>query len=72
MKHRAEDIAESVSGVSDVHNNVRVVKGLLNEVVDRVTGNDKDQHYANSGTRNSPAGTGTSLGQSGTSPSQAR
>lgn len=60
MKHRAEDIAEDVSGVTDIHNNVRVVKGFLNEVVDRVTGNEREQHFANSGTRNNPNGTSAS------------
>lgn len=69
MKHRAEDIAEDVSGVTDIHNNVRVVKGLLNEVVDRVTGNEREQHFANSGTRNNPNGTSTSTTSSGSTSS---
>ena len=69
MKHRAEDIAEDVSGVTDIHNNVRVVKGFLNEMVDRVTGNEREQHFANSGTRNNPNGTTTSSSTTSTTTS---
>jgi len=53
MKHRAENLADDVSGVKDVHNNVRVLKGLLNEIKDKVTGNEEQGHYANTGTKNS-------------------
>ncbi|HYP75605.1 MAG TPA: BON domain-containing protein [Polyangiaceae bacterium] len=61
MKHIAEDIAESVSGVDDVDNRISVRKPFLKDIADRVTGNEGEQHYAHSGTKNSPAaGTGTS------------
>ncbi len=55
MKHQAEDLAEDVSGVRDVHNELRVMKGLLAELKDKVTGDDHDQHFANGGTKNAPA-----------------
>ena len=62
MKHVAEDIAEAVSGVDDVDNQVTVRKPFLKDMADRISGNDADQHHANSGTKNSPAS-----GTSGTS-----
>jgi hypothetical protein len=47
MKHRAEDIADSVTGVKDVHNHLRVAKGVFGQLaekvqqgVDRLTGNE--------------------------------
>jgi len=55
MKHRAEDIAEDVGGVKDVHNHLRVIKSMLTELKDKVTGKEAEQHYANSGTKNAPA-----------------
>jgi osmotically-inducible protein OsmY len=60
MKHEAEDIAESVSGVSDVHNRLKVMKGLMSELKDKLTGNDQDQHFANGGTKNNPTSGATS------------
>jgi len=57
MKHQAENLADEVLGVKDVHNNLRVVKGLLTELKDKLTGTDAERHYANSGTKNGPATT---------------
>jgi hypothetical protein len=57
-KHRAEDIAESVSGVRDVANHLRARKGLLRELGDKLSGDDENAHrgHTGSGTRNSPGG----------------
>jgi osmotically-inducible protein OsmY len=57
-KHRAEDVAESVSGVKDVTNHLRARKGLLQELGDKITGDDDAEHHGHrgSGTRNSTAG----------------
>jgi hypothetical protein len=56
-KHRAEDIADSVSGVRDVHNRLRAKKGLIQEIGDKLSGRDEPQHgQAGSGTRNGPQG----------------
>jgi len=52
MKRLAEDIAEGVSGVTDVHNTVRVRKAMLSEIKEKITGEAQDQHYANTGTKN--------------------
>ncbi len=56
-KHRAEDIADSVSGVKDVHIQLKTRRGFLQEVGDRLSGRDEqEQHgHTGSGTRNSPA-----------------
>lgn len=56
-KHRAEDLAESVSGVQDVTNNLRARKGLFREIGDKLSGEDRDEHrgHAGSGTHNSPS-----------------
>jgi hypothetical protein len=52
QKHRAEEIAADVAGVSDVHNNVRVRKSMLTELKDKVTGDDEPiGGHAGSGTR---------------------
>jgi hypothetical protein len=52
QKRRAEEIAANVSGVDDVHNNVRVRKTLLNELKDKVTGNEeRGDGHAGSGTK---------------------
>jgi len=59
MKHIAEDLAEAVSGVDDVDNRITVTKPFLKDMVDRVTGNEGEQHYAHSGTKNG-AGAGVS------------
>jgi hypothetical protein len=45
MKHRAEDLVEDVSGVRDVHNRLRVRKGMLTEMSDRLSGHENDQTY---------------------------
>jgi osmotically-inducible protein OsmY len=57
-KHRAEDVAESVSGVKDVTNHLRARKGLLQELGDKITGDDDAEHHGHrgSGTRNSTVG----------------
>ncbi|HKO51572.1 MAG TPA: BON domain-containing protein [Polyangiaceae bacterium] len=53
MKHIAEDIADSVSGVQDVHNNITVRKPLLKEIADKITGDDEPGHHAHGGTKTS-------------------
>ena len=58
MKHQAEDLVEGIPGVKDVHNKLRVLKGFLNELKDKVSGNEDHGHYANTGTKGT-AGTGT-------------
>jgi hypothetical protein len=57
MKHRAEDLADDVPGVKDVDNDLRVMKGLLNELKDKVSGNQAQAHYANTGTKETPGTT---------------
>jgi osmotically-inducible protein OsmY len=56
-KHRAEDLAESVSGVQDITNNLRARKGFLREIGDKLSGEDRDDHrgHAGSGTHNAPS-----------------
>ena len=56
-KRRAEDIAESVTGVTDVHNRLRSNKGLVQEVGDKLMGRGNETGHAGSGTRNAPTGT---------------
>jgi BON domain len=51
MKRLAEDIAESVAGVLDVHNTIRVQKPMLTELKEKLTGEEQEQHYANTGTK---------------------
>ena len=52
-KSRAEDLAESVSGVRDVDNKLRKNKGLLQEMGERLTGSENNERgYAGSGTKN--------------------
>lgn len=55
-KHRAEDIAESVSGVKNVTNHLRTRKGFLQELGDKLSGDDEAEHHGHrgSGTRNAP------------------
>lgn len=55
-KHRAEDIAESVSGVRDVANRLKTRKSLMHELGDKLTGDDATEHrgHTGSGTKNSP------------------
>lgn len=57
-KHRAEDIAESVSGVKDVTNHLRARKTFFQEIGDKLSGNDQDEHHGHSGsgTRNATGG----------------
>jgi hypothetical protein len=51
-KRRAEMIAFSVRGAVDVHNRLRVKKGLLREIGDRLTGDEAAHHgHHGSGTR---------------------
>lgn len=51
MKRLAEDLAEGVSGVTDVHNTLRVKKAMLSEIKEKITGEAKEGHYANTGTK---------------------
>ncbi len=51
MKRLAADIAEDVAGVLDVHNVIRATKPLLTELKEKVTGEQTEQHHANTGTR---------------------
>jgi len=55
-KHRAEDLAEAVSGVRDVTNNLRTRKGFFQEIGDKLSGDDKSEHrgHAGSGTHTTP------------------
>jgi osmotically-inducible protein OsmY len=57
-KHRAEDVAESVSGVKEVTNQLRARKGFLQELGDKISGDDDAEHHGHrgTGTRNSTAG----------------
>ena len=55
MKRLAEDIAEDVSGVSDVHNTIRVQKPILTEIKEKLTGQAHQEHYANTGTKTTSA-----------------
>ncbi|HWO08186.1 MAG TPA: BON domain-containing protein, partial [Polyangiaceae bacterium] len=48
-KHRAEDVVESISGVKDVINHLRARKGLLQEIGDKLSGQDEDEHHGHSG-----------------------
>ncbi|MDF3070303.1 MAG: hypothetical protein K0R38_5904, partial [Polyangiaceae bacterium] len=65
MKHQAEDAAEAVNGVKDVHNKLRVMKGFLNEMKDKVTGKAEEGHYANTGTKNAPSTSSTGTATNG-------
>jgi osmotically-inducible protein OsmY len=55
-KRRAEDIAESVTGVTEVHNRLRSNKGVMQEVGDKLMGRSTEGGHTGSGTRNVPAG----------------
>lgn len=57
-KHRAEDIAEAVSGVRDVSNHLRTRKNIVQELGDKILGGREHEHHGHSGsgTRNSPSG----------------
>jgi osmotically-inducible protein OsmY len=69
-KHRAEDIADSVSGVRDVTNRLRARKGFMEEIGDKLKGDDDREHrgHSGSGTRNSPSGGQGTGSISGSSP----
>jgi hypothetical protein len=51
MKRLADDIADEVPGVRDVHNTIRVTKPILTELKEKITGEARTEHYANTGTR---------------------
>jgi hypothetical protein len=55
MKRLAEDVAEEVVGVHDVHNTLRVAKPVLTEIKEKITGESGKEHYANTGTKTSAA-----------------
>jgi len=57
-KHRAEDVAESVSGVKEVTNHLRARKSFFQELGDKISGDDDAEHHGHrgSGTRNSTTG----------------
>lgn len=55
MKRRAEDLADDVSGVVDVHNTIRVKKPMLTEIKEKLTGESGEHHYANTGTKTTGA-----------------
>lgn len=55
MKRLAEDIAEEVPGVHDVHNRVRVTKPVLTELKEKLTGEARHEHFANTGTKTTAA-----------------
>jgi hypothetical protein len=55
MKHLSEDLADSVSGVDDVHNRLTVRKAFLKDVADRVLGTETEEHHAHSGTKTTAA-----------------
>jgi len=69
MKHIAEDLADSVSGVDDVHNRLTVRKAFLKDVADRVFGNEPEEHHAHGGTKNTAT---TPSAVTGASPDAAR
>jgi hypothetical protein len=56
-KRHAEQLAASVRGVVDVHNHLRVNKGLLRELGDEITGNAEREHHGHHG-----SGTGAGHG----------
>jgi hypothetical protein len=51
MKRLAEDLAEEVLGVTDVHNTLRVTKPVLTQIKEKLSGESREHHYANTGTR---------------------
>jgi osmotically-inducible protein OsmY len=52
---RAEHIARSVEGVTEVYNRVEVEKSVLAELGDRIFGSGADkQNHSGSGTKNAP------------------
>lgn len=71
MKHRAEDIIEEVSGVREVNNRLRTKKSFMQELGDKFTGDDENEHrgHSGSGTRNSPPTTSPLSGAKPSNPS---
>jgi osmotically-inducible protein OsmY len=67
-KHRAEDIADAVHGVRDVHNKLKTNKGFMQEVGERLMGREDQSEggHSGSGTRNTPA-SGATTGAGATS-----
>jgi len=67
-KHRAEDIADAVHGVRDVHNKLKTNKGFMQEVGERLMGREDQPEggHSGSGTRNTPA-SGATTGAGATS-----
>lgn len=65
-KHRAEDIADAVHGVRDVHNKLKAKKGFVQEVGDRLLGREEEHEggHSGSGTRNNPNGLRASMSSS--------
>jgi hypothetical protein len=55
MKRLAEDLAERVPGVTDVHNTVRVKKPILTELKEKLSGEAEQGHYAHTGTKSGSA-----------------
>jgi BON domain len=51
MKRLAEDVAEVIPGVTDVHNRLRVNKSVFAEVKEKLTGEEDHHHHANTGTK---------------------
>jgi hypothetical protein len=49
IKHRAEEIAEAVSGVRDVTNRLRPRKGVFQELGDKIKGEDDAEHRGHRG-----------------------
>lgn len=58
MKRLAEDLAEDVAGVVDVHNRIRVKKPMLTELKEKLSGESGEHHYANTGTKSSAMSSG--------------
>jgi hypothetical protein len=63
MKHHAEDIADAVPGVKDVHNHLRVTRGVMSQLaekvqhgVEKLTGSEsKSESFRTSADVNTPA-----------------
>jgi hypothetical protein len=63
MKRLAADIAEEVSGVQDVHNTIRVTKPMLTELKEKLTGEAREEHHANTGTKTTSAASASRNGR---------
>jgi len=65
-KHRAEDIADAVRGVNDVHNRLTVQKSFFQEVGDKIRGREEaPTGHAGSGTRTTPSSSATTSTSTG-------